>query len=159
MATIKEKIAYLRGLMEGSDFVGQDTHAQAVWNRLLEILDDLSDQVEALRVGLEETDEYLEALDSDLSDVEDEVYGDPDDDDDDDDDEVEFVEMECPDCHETVYFEREFLDDDDVEISCPECGRVLYSSEPDDDSDDGELGNGRAHGSIAKDIAKEPTTP
>ena len=113
MATIKEKIAYLKGLMEGSDFYGGDAQARNVWGRVLEILEDLADEVEMLRIGQEETEEYLEALDSDLEAIEDEIYGD-DDDDDDDDDEVEFVEMECPNCKETVYFEEEFLEDDDV---------------------------------------------
>lgn len=153
MPTVKEKIAYLRGLMEGSDFYGNDSHARSIWNRVLEIMDDLADQMESLRVSQEEAEEYLEAIDNDLSEVEDEVYGH------DEDDDVEFVEMECPNCGETVYFEREFLDDDDVEISCPECGHVLYSTggpgsllkEPSRD-------NGRAAEPLDKEKAPEPTT-
>lgn len=130
MPTVKEKIAYLRGLMEGSEFYANDSHAQTIWNRLLDIMDDLADQVESLRVSQEEAEEYLEALDNDLSDVEDEVYGH------DEDDEIEFVEMECPNCKEIVYFEEDFLYDDDVEISCPECGTVLYRSGEDDEDED-----------------------
>lgn len=157
MATIREKIAYLKGLMEGSDFYRRDGHSEAIWNRLLEILEDLSDQVEALRQSQEETEEYLEAIDSDLGDVEEELYG-SDDDDDDVDDDVEFVEMECPNCGETVYFEREFLDDDDVEISCPECGQVLYST----GSTEGVLNerlpdNGRAGSTVDREKTTEPT--
>lgn len=129
MPTVKEKIAYLKGLMEGSEFYGNDTHAQTVWGRMMEILDDLAEQVEVLRASQEEAEEYLEAIDSDLSDVEDEVYdtGDA------HDEEIEFIEMECPECQETVYFEEDFLYDDDVEISCPECGRVLFSSDAEEE--------------------------
>lgn len=157
MATVREKIAYLRGLMEGSDFYARDSHAEAIWSRLLEILEDLSDQVEALRQSQEETEEYLEAIDSDLGDVEEELYGG--DDDDDVDDDVEFVEVECPNCHETVYFEREFLDDDDVEISCPECGQVLYSTDGTEAVLNERLpDNGRAGRSADREKTTESTT-
>lgn len=161
MPTVKEKIAYLRGLMEGSDFYGNDSHARSIWNRVLEIMDDLADQMESLRVSQEEAEEYLEAIDNDLSEVEDEVYGH------DEDDDVEFVEMECPNCKETVYFEEDFLYDDDVEISCPECGTVLYRSEDDDDDEDEdeEQASSARQSSAAKDgsvngkSASFPETP
>lgn len=151
MATIKEKIAYLKGLMEGSDFYGGDAQARNVWGRVLEILEDLADEVEMLRIGQEETEEYLEALDSDLEAIEDEIYGD-DDDDDDDDDEVEFVEMECPNCKETVYFEEEFLEDDDVEISCPECGHVLVRAKDGEIVFTSEDGQGSTDGRVSEEI-------
>src|SRR5690606_16555275 len=69
--------------------------------------------------------------------LEEEIYGhdhdhddddDEDDDDEDDDEETNFVEMECPKCKETVYFEEDFLYDDDVEVACPECGATIYKT-------------------------------
>ncbi|HLT58084.1 MAG: hypothetical protein LOD91_06690 [Limnochordales bacterium] len=134
MATVKEKIAYLRGLLEGSDFWGQDAQARAVWEKMLEIFDDVADHIDELEAGQEEVEEYLEAIDADLGELEEEIYGhrhdedDDDDDDDDDDEETNFVEMECPNCKETVYFEEDFLYDDDVEVACPECGETIYTT-------------------------------
>ena len=37
-----------------------------------------------------------------------------DDDDEDFDDETEYVEVECPQCHDLAYFEEDLLDDDDM---------------------------------------------
>src|SRR5690606_11759453 len=103
-------------------------------------------------ISQEETEEYLEAIDSDLGDVEEELFGEGDDD---RDDETEFVEVECPECKETVYFEEEFLYDDDVEISCPECGTVLFVSEPDDAEVEAVPSNGRAGSVQDEEVTRE----
>ena len=42
----------------------------------------------------------------------------------------------CPNCHEPVSVEEDFLYDDDIELSCPECGETLYPADDDDDLDD-----------------------
>src|SRR5690625_2903525 len=149
MATVKEKIAYVKGLMEGSDFYEIDSRAEAVWSRVLDILQELAHEVDVLKEEHGEIEEYLEAIDSDLGDVEDEVYG-HDHDHEDGDEEVEFIEMECPECDETVYFESEFLDEAGIEISCPECGRVLFQTDADgvmetDNSHADGMKIGRAH--------------
>jgi len=151
VATVKEKIAYLRGLLEGSDFWGQDAQARAVWEKMLEIFDDVADHIDELEAGQEEVEEYLEAIDADLGELEEEIYGhrhdhdhdddddydDDDEDDDEDDEETNFVEMECPNCKEKLYFEEDFLYDDDVEVACPECGTTIYTT-GDADGKDGE---------------------
>ncbi|NLK08349.1 MAG: AraC family transcriptional regulator [Firmicutes bacterium] len=118
MKTVQEKIAYLRGLLEGGNAYGSEPNAKAVWEQLLNILDDLGRSVSVLGNGLDELTEYVEAVDGDLMDLEDEIYGEEDDD--------HYVEIECPSCGELVRFEEEFLYDDDVEITCPECGEVVY---------------------------------
>lgn len=139
MATVREKIAYLRGLLEGTDLSGNDLPSRTVWEKMLEIFDAVADQIDELEVGQEEVEEYLEAIDADLGDLEEEVLGQEFDDGDDDDD-AHFVEMECPGCGETVYFEEHFLFDDDHEVSCPECGEIIYATgavERDTGGDDG----------------------
>jgi len=137
VTTVKEKIAYLRGLIEGSDFLGRDAQARAILEKMLEIFDDMANLLDELEAGQEEVEEYLEAIDADLGELEEEIYGhdhdrddddDEDDDDEDDDEETNFVEMECPKCKETVYFEEDFLYDDDVEVACPECGATIYKT-------------------------------
>lgn len=115
--TVEEKIAYLKGLMEGGDFYAKDPASRAIWEQLLAILDDLARATSALQHDQEELEEYVEAIDSDLMDVEDQVYNGVDED---------YVQMECPNCGKTVSFEEDFLYDDDVEVTCPECGGVIY---------------------------------
>ncbi|MFS8524471.1 MAG: hypothetical protein FWJ83_06360 [Limnochordales bacterium] len=129
MATVREKIAYLRGLLEGTDLAGNGPQARVVWEKILEILDAVADRLDELELGQEEIEEYLEAIDADLADLEEEVLGDDFDDDDDglddDDEDAHFVEMQCPNCGETVYFEEHFLFGEH-EVACPECGRLIY---------------------------------
>src|SRR5690606_38916815 len=93
---------------------------------MLEIFDDMANLLDELEAGQEEVEEYLEAIDADLGELEEEIYGhdhdrddddDEDDDDEDDDEETNFVEMECPKCKETVYFEED--------LACPECGATI----------------------------------
>ena len=68
---VKERIAYLRGLFDGSGFCADDPQAKSAWDSLLAICSDLAEKVEMLEAGQAETDEYLEAIDSDLADLED----------------------------------------------------------------------------------------
>ncbi len=128
METVKEKIAYLRGMIDGGD-IAKEGNTKLIFQRMSEVLDDLADNVEELLLGQEELEEYMEAIDSDLSDLEDSSCECDHHHHNDDDDELEMVEMECPHCQETVCFEEDFLYDEEVEVSCPECNGVVYSGD------------------------------
>lgn len=127
---VKERIAYVRGLLEGSESLERDAATKSAWENLLLVCDELADSVSELHTLHHEIEEYVEGVDSDLADLEEEVYG--------EEAEDEYIRTECPTCGEEVWFEQEYLYDDDVEITCPDCGRVLYRSLPsDDESGDG----------------------
>ncbi|HHW10109.1 MAG TPA: hypothetical protein GXX29_09070 [Firmicutes bacterium] len=132
---IKERIAYLRGVIEGAEFYGQDAKAKTVWETLLAICDQLADELEELNTTVEELEEHVEAIDSDLYDLEGEVFGEDDEDFDDEEDEDEddedddLLEMECPHCGESVFIEDGFLYDPEAAISCPECGALVFAAE------------------------------
>jgi len=115
--TVQEKIAYLRGLLEGGNLYGKDPNSKVIWEHLLGILDDVAVSINVLGANQDELTEYVEAIDSDLMDLEDEVWGGGEDD---------RVEMECPECGEPISFEEGFLYDDDVLVTCPECGYVVH---------------------------------
>lgn len=139
MSTVRERIAYVRGLLQGAELAGNGAVTRDVLERMLDIFDALADEIEELEVGALEVEEYLEAIDADLGDLEDEVLGSDfdDDDDDEDDDGDHFIEMQCPSCRATVYFEEDVLfDDDDEDIACPECGEVIYRADGGDEEDD-----------------------
>lgn len=109
---MKERIAYVRGLIEGSEFHGRDERAQAIWSNLLTVFDSMADSIDSLWKSVEDVEEYLEAIDLDLADLE-EVAGENEDD---------LIDLECSHCGETFSIEEGFLDDVDVEIICPNCG-------------------------------------
>lgn len=138
METVKEKIAYLRGMIDGDESI-KDEKAKTVLVKMMQVLDDIADDVDELMIDQEEIGDYIEAIDSDLADLEDDFY-----DEEDEDDELEMVEMECPNCQEMVCFEESFLYDEDVEVSCPDCGAIVFDG-AELDEDDHECCHGHDH--------------
>ncbi|MBR5410291.1 MAG: hypothetical protein IK104_06440 [Clostridia bacterium] len=120
--TISERVAYLKGLAEGLN-LGSDTKEAKLFNAIIDVLEDIA-------LELEEDADRLDVLDEDLANVEDIVYDLEDewddawDEEEDEDDGV--YEFECPNCHETVFFDESiFEDDEDFELECPACGAKL----------------------------------
>ncbi|MDI6870012.1 MAG: AraC family transcriptional regulator [Bacillota bacterium] len=130
MKDVKEQVAYLKGLIDGSDFLAKEGKERAVWERMLELFSAVAEGLEELKAGQKELEEYAEALDDDLAEIEEELYGEE------EAGEDEFVEMECPHCKEAVRFAEDLLYEDDVEVTCPNCGEVVYASEPGGDGED-----------------------
>ncbi len=149
--TLYEKAAYLRGLADGVDF-DKTTPEGKILNALLDLVSEISDEVEAINDDLCDLQEYVEELDDDLADVEDFLdeecdgdcencdcegdcdeceFGDDDCDCDCDCDDSYF-EVECPSCGETVCFDETI---DPENLACPACGEK-FSCEFVDDLDD-----------------------
>jgi ribosomal protein S27E len=127
---IKEQVAYLRGLIDGSDYLAREGKDRVIWEKMLELFSSIAGELDDLKNRQTDLEQDTEALDEDLADAEEELFGE------DDDDDAEFVEMECPQCREAVRFAEDLLYEDDVEVTCPNCGEVVYSSEPDDDTEE-----------------------
>jgi len=128
---LKEKIAYLQGLAEGLS-LDDTTKEGKMLIAMLDVLEEMAQAIEDLASDQDDLEQYIEAVDEDLGDLEDDFYGEDDcccDDEEDDDDfeEGSFVEVECPKCHDIVRFEASILEDDDViEVTCPNCDEVVY---------------------------------
>lgn len=124
--TVKERIAYIQGLIEGADAFAAEPRLRGIVENLIEVCQGLADEVDRLRARHDDVQAYLDAVDDDLADLEEQWHehaGEHDEDDE------SYVEMQCPKCGEDVYFDEAFLDDEDVEVSCPECGEIVYSAE------------------------------
>ena len=145
MRELKEKIALLQGLAEGLE-IKQDTGEGKVLGGILEILDEIAAEMEGLSNDYQDLEEYVGAVDESLGDLEDDYY---DDNECADEEEGDYIEVDCPECGETVYFEEDALDEDGetiVEITCPNCGAIVFSTEDEDfeygdydyEDDDGE---------------------
>ncbi|HZK34723.1 MAG TPA: hypothetical protein VFD33_05375, partial [Bacillota bacterium] len=128
MYGIDQKVSYLRGLVEGMGY-DKDSNEGKLFVNIIDILDDMAESIVELETTQIELDEYVETIDEDLSHIEDEVY-DIESFDFDDKDDLRYIEVECPHCLETVYFDDDMLDDDgDDDIICPSCTQVIYSEE------------------------------
>jgi len=124
MENVKQKISYLKGLIEGME-IKNDSKDGKIFGAIVGILEEMSDEIEELYVAQEELEEYLGDMDEDLSDLEEDFY--EDDDEDDFDADEDYIEVVCPDCGDTVCFEADILDDEDlIEVTCPNCVAVVF---------------------------------
>ena len=132
--TITEKVAYVRGLMEGLD-LDADKKEVKVLNAVIELLDDMAATVSELEEGYQEMADQLDEVDADLGDLEEEFYGGCDDDEcdcccgDDDEEDLEdemddcYYEVTCPSCQETICLSEDLIAEG--KIDCPNCGETL----------------------------------
>ena len=129
MSNLTDRVSYLMGLAEGLNLNDSTTEGK-VLVKVLELLSELADEMDALRRDHDELDEYVESIDSDLSDMEEAIFGD-------DDDEEEGCSCcdcddcdcdgDCEDCDCDCDCDCEDEDDDDrvVEYACPHCGAEM----------------------------------
>ena len=114
MSYISEKVAYLDGLADGME-IERDPNGKL-----------LKGIIDALGAIAEELEEQNEVLD-DLSDCIDGIYDELDEfeeDDEDEFDEDDFIEVSCPHCGETIYFDENMVDSEDGLI-CPSCNEPI----------------------------------
>lgn len=127
--TLTEKVAHLKGLMEGLG-IDEGTKEGKVLKYIADILEDMALSVTDLEDETDTLNQYVEEIDEDLGELEDDFYDDECDccdcdddcdcccDFDDEDDIGEFYQVDCPSCGEPV-----FLDDsiDPSRVICPSC--------------------------------------
>jgi len=130
MMNITEKVAYLKGLVEGLKLDEKDDNVKVI-NAIIDVLDDMALTVADLDDEVELIGAQLDEVDDDLATLEDDFYEGWDDEEDYGENMFEVV---CPACGETVYFEDSALDDDYV--VCPACGEKLeFDFELEDDGE------------------------
>ncbi len=125
---ICEKIAYIKGLAEGLEIDGA-TKEGKVLLALIDLLGDITDEICDIEDGCDELMEQIDAVDEDLSALEDFVYEDDDcdccdcDDDCDCCEDDEVYEIECPACNDVIYLDADMLAEEGM--VCPNCGTDL----------------------------------
>ena len=133
---ISEHAAYIKGAFDFSEIDKNSTEGKII-GELLTLVADMADKINALEADNKELHEYVEELDHDLGEVEEEVYFFDDDEDYDDYDDLnddedyegedeEFYEIECPSCGELVYFDESI---DLSDLVCPACGEKIDETE------------------------------
>jgi DNA-directed RNA polymerase subunit delta len=140
MSTLKSRVAYLHGLIDGLGISGETKEGRVI-AEMSSILEDMADRLEELEEVQYDMEEYLDALSDDLNDVEDDFYEDDDDDEDEyaqyEDTDDDFVDVLCPHCNETVYYDKGMFDNNS-DIRCPNCHSdiVMDCTECDDEFND-----------------------
>lgn len=126
--SVSEKVAYLKGLMEGLD-LDEDKKEAKLFAAIIDALDEVASELSDMEEDMEDLSDYIEEIDEDLGDVEEYVYDDDDcdcccDDDDCDCCDDECLEVTCPACENDVCIGFDEIDDDG-EAECPCCGAIL----------------------------------
>lgn len=144
MDDLNAKLGYLRGLAEGLG-ISDETKEGKVIRQMILLLDEIGSSIGTLKDDYEELFTYVEAIDQDLTELEDELLEDIEDDDDDDDydfydDDEDYVDFsddfdddgvsltaECPECGQEVIIDEDILTDEEAfEVLCPKCGKVVF---------------------------------
>ena len=139
--TTSEKVAYLKGLMEGMK-LDKKSDETKLFGVIADILADMAEDIEDVASDLYDLGEDVDAISDDLSDVEDYLCGDEDWDEDEDyededeDEEPLFFEVTCPACEETITVDEDVLNLGTIQ--CPNCGEMM-EFEFDEDDEDNEL--------------------
>ncbi len=166
--TVSEKAAYLRGMMDAMN-LDPNTNEGKLFKAISDLLDDLALSVADLEEETSAMRDYIDEMDDDLAALESEVYDDDydyddydyededededeeeddfddeddfededdeDDEEDEDDEGEEPVALECPACGETVYCDIDELESRETLI-CPACGKELDIVRIDDMDDE-----------------------
>lgn len=112
MYDLNERISYLQGLIEGLGISDETKEGKAI-KVMAGILEEMAYAISDILEVQEEIEEYIDCIDDDLADLEEEVYiGD-------------FVEIDCPNCGEAIEVEPSILAESSTEIICPECGEAF----------------------------------
>ncbi len=124
MMTLTEKLAYIKGLTEGLG-VDETTKEGKVLLALVDLLDDVTTAVSELEGDMDQAYEELDAIDEDLTDIEEFLWEDDEDEDECDCDCDDDCDCGCDHDHD----DEELFDGDIYEITCPKCGEVVCMDE------------------------------
>ena len=80
MSKLTDRVSYLKGLADGLN-LDMEQGSNKLLMEILNLLGDVTEEIEELDDDLEELDEYVESIDDDLADLEEVLFGDDEDDD------------------------------------------------------------------------------
>ncbi len=141
MSNLSDRVSYIKGLAEGLKLDTEKNEGKLI-EKILELLGDVTKELEEMQEEQNDLNAYMEAIDNDLGDLEDVVLGDERDEDDDfmegedeDDGDDNLVEYTCPHCGEEMTFEVDSFDFDE-DYLCPNCHQPLFPETPDEDDEE-----------------------
>lgn len=125
---LTERISYIRGLCDGLNLDESKPEVKVI-NAIVELLDDMALAVTDMEELYDELSAQVDEIDEDLADVESDVYDDDCDcccdcdDEDFDEKDNPFYEVTCGSCGQKLNVAEDVLLEGEIE--CPNCGEVL----------------------------------
>ena len=129
MKRMTDRTSYLRGFAEGLN-IDKEKAENKLMLEMLSVMEEMAQKVVEIDGDLDELDEYVASMESDLSDVEDMLYADGDEDEDDetDDEDDEEIDVSCPHCGKEFTIEAGEVNFDD-DVLCPACGKSILDTD------------------------------
>ena len=129
---LKEKVAYIKGMMEGMEF-DTATKEGKLLAAVVDVLEEMAKEVTNIDEDVDTLYDEVDAMSEDLEDVENFLLDGGDEDEDDYDEEYEagLYEITCPQCGEVVCVDEDMLANDD--LACPNCGTKFEVDFSEDD--------------------------
>lgn len=124
MNHLYENIAYLRGLAEGLEL--DDSKKGKMFMAIIDALDEMAAAINLVNDDIDDLDEYVDAIEEDLTDLEDDFYDEDLDDD--------LCEVVCPECGEILLVDDPLVCDPALgltTINCPFCDSTIDIEETD----------------------------
>lgn len=116
MQNLSEKISYLVGMSHGLNLTETGPQGRIV-AEMVDVLSKMAEELKTLKEDLAEFKEYVECMDDDLLELEEDIYG----------EEEGYLVVKCRKCKQEVCFDQDILEDDDIiEVICPNCNEVVY---------------------------------
>ena len=147
MSKMGEKVAYLKGLAEGMRLDAGSDQGKLLL-AMIDAMEAFASEHEDTCAQLDELQQYVEEIDSDVSDLEEALFSEDEDDeedeededdgeDDDDEDGDGLIEYECPHCGTVIFFDEEAFDMEEEHL-CPTCHRKVFEEEEEPNGEDDE---------------------
>jgi hypothetical protein len=125
---LTERISYIKGLADGLSLDSSKPEVKVI-NAMLELLDDMAGSVTDMEDLYDELSAQVDEIDQDLANVESDIYDDECDCDDccdddfEEDEENPFYEVTCGACGQQLNVSEDVLLEGEIE--CPNCGELL----------------------------------
>ncbi len=134
MAELRRRVSQLANRAERIDLRERGREGQ-IMAELVDVLRELTLEVEEVGQNQLELEEYVEEIDSDLMSLEQDLYvgaGKGDDQfDDGEDDEIAYIELECPVCELESSYNEALFNKEGLQLTCPHCGNVVFDADED----------------------------
>ncbi|OYD09841.1 CD1247 N-terminal domain-containing protein [Paludifilum halophilum] len=135
---VRRDLAYIRGLMEGNEQMEKRPESN-VLKRMIQLLDAMAEEHDQLRLRLTELEDYVEAVDVDLNELELLLYEEDEETGWEEEEDIGFWEVHCPGCDESLLVDEEiFADGPEMDVLCPHCDKVVLVNDEGDVWEKGE---------------------
>ncbi len=124
VSDIISKVAYLNGLVDGLE-IDTTTKEGKVLTEIINVLKVIAEEVDEISESQKDMEDYINAIDEDLSSLQDDIY--------DNDYELfedegdNFIQLKCSNCGDDVYVDKDIVKQKE-KITCPNCHNLIITS-------------------------------